>query len=48
LKSAEGDLYVNGRENIFSFPDLGDFGELSGLLKVIEQRICYRRFWKRP
>src|SRR5690242_7025761 len=38
LKSAEGDLYVDGRENIFSFPDLGDFGELSGLLKVIEQK----------
>src|SRR5258706_1003685 len=38
MKSAEGDLYVNGRENIFSFPDLGDFGELSGLLKVIEQK----------
>jgi heat-inducible transcriptional repressor len=38
LKSVEGDLYVDGRENIFSFSDLGDFGELSGLLKVIEQK----------
>ncbi len=38
LKSAEGDVYVDGRENIFSFPDLGDFGELSGLLKVIEHK----------
>jgi len=38
LQSVQGDLYVNGQENIFSFPDLGDFGELSGLLKVVEQK----------
>ncbi len=38
LKTTEGDLYVEGRENIFSFSELGDFGELSGLLKVIEQK----------
>lgn len=38
LKSSEGELYVEGRENIFSFPDLADFAELSGLLKVVEQK----------
>jgi heat-inducible transcriptional repressor len=38
LKSSEGELYVEGRENIFSFPDLADFTELSGLLKVVEQK----------
>jgi heat-inducible transcriptional repressor len=38
LKSVEGEVYVDGQENIFSFPDLGDFGELSGLLKVIEHK----------
>lgn len=38
LKTVEGDLYVDGRENIFSFPELEDFSELSGILKVIEQK----------
>src|ERR1035437_6164567 len=38
LRSSEGELYVEGRENIFSFPDLADFTELSGLLKVVEQK----------
>ncbi len=38
LKSVEGDLYVDGRENIFTFPEMGDFSELSGILKVIEQK----------
>jgi heat-inducible transcriptional repressor len=38
IKSNEGELYVDGREKIFSFPDLADFSELSGLLKVVEQK----------
>jgi heat-inducible transcriptional repressor len=38
LKSNEGELYVEGRERIFSFSDLGDFDEMSGLLKVVEQK----------
>lgn len=38
LRSVDGDLYVEGRENIVSFADVGDFGELSGLLKMIEQK----------
>lgn len=38
IKSTEGEIYVEGREKIFSFADLGDFDELSGLLKVIEQK----------
>ena len=38
LKSNEGELYVEGREKIFSFSDMGDFDEMSGLLKVVEQK----------
>lgn len=38
LKAVEGDVYVDGRENIFSFPELDNFSELSGILKVIEQK----------
>lgn len=38
LRSTEGELYVDGREKIFSFPDLADFAELTGLLKVVEQK----------
>jgi heat-inducible transcriptional repressor len=38
LRSTEGDVYVDGRENIFSFPGLDDFSQLTGLLKVIEQK----------
>ncbi len=38
LNTVEGDVYVEGREKIFSFGDMGDFSELSGILKVIEQK----------
>ena len=38
LRSVDGEVYIDGRENIFSFPDSGDFSELSGLLKAIEQK----------
>ena len=38
LKSVDGEVYIDGRENIFSFSDMGDFSELTGLLKVIEQK----------
>ena len=38
LKSEESQLYVDGRENIFSFPDIDDFGQLTQLLKLIEQK----------
>ena len=35
---SDGELYVEGREKIFSFPDMGDFSELSGLMKLVEQK----------
>jgi heat-inducible transcriptional repressor len=38
LKSNDGELYVEGREKIFSFGEMGDFDEISGLLKVVEQK----------
>jgi heat-inducible transcriptional repressor len=38
LRSSDGELYVDGRENIFSFPDMNDFSQLTGLLKVIEEK----------
>ncbi len=38
LNAVEGDLYVEGRENIFSFPDMGDFDEISGILRVMEHK----------
>jgi heat-inducible transcriptional repressor len=38
LKSNEGELYIEGREKIFSFSDMGDFDEMSGLMKVVEHK----------
>ncbi len=38
LSTDENHLYVEGRENIFSFPDLDDYGQVTGLLKIIEQK----------
>ena len=38
LRSNEGELYVDGRENIFSFPEMNDFSQLTGLLKVFEEK----------
>jgi len=38
LRSEEGELYVDGQENIFSFPEMDDFKQLSGLLKIIEEK----------
>jgi len=38
LRSNESELYVDGRENIFSFPETNDFGQLTGLLKVFEEK----------
>jgi len=38
LRSAEGKVYVDGQENIFSFSDAGDTNELTDLLKVIEEK----------
>ena len=38
LKNPDGEVYIDGRENIFSFQDAGDYDELSGLLKAIEQK----------
>jgi heat-inducible transcriptional repressor len=38
LKGPAGEVYIDGRENIFSFQDVGDFDEISGILKAIEQK----------
>lgn len=38
LRSAEAELYVDGQENIPSFPDFDDYAQLSGLLKVVEHK----------
>ncbi len=38
LRSAEAELYVDGRENIVSIPDFDDYAELSHLLKVVEEK----------
>ena len=38
LRSNDGELYVDGRENIFSFPEMNDFSQLTGLLKVFEEK----------
>jgi heat-inducible transcriptional repressor len=38
LRAPEAELYIDGQENIVSFPDFGDFDQLSGLLKVVEQK----------
>ena len=38
LGSSDGELYIEGRENIFSFPDFDDYDQLSGLLKMVEQK----------
>lgn len=38
LQAGEGQLYVDGQENIFSFPDFGDYSALSGLLRIVEQK----------
>jgi len=38
LKSGEAELYVDGQENIFSFPELNDYSQMSGLLRLIEEK----------
>jgi heat-inducible transcriptional repressor len=39
LQSADGQLYVDGRENLFALPELSDdHGQLSGLLRIMEQK----------
>lgn len=38
LRSPEPELYVEGKENILSFPDFGDYQQLSNLLRVVEQK----------
>jgi heat-inducible transcriptional repressor len=38
LRADHSEVYVEGRENIFSFSDQGDFSELTGLMKVIEHK----------
>jgi heat-inducible transcriptional repressor len=38
LSHPEQELYVDGKENIFSFPEFGDYTQLSSLLKVVEEK----------
>jgi len=38
LRSTESELYVDGRDKIFSFPDMDDFSEMGDLLKIVEQK----------
>jgi len=38
LRSTESELYVEGRDKIFSFPDMDDFSEMGDLLKIVEQK----------
>ncbi|HVO33799.1 MAG TPA: HrcA family transcriptional regulator, partial [Elusimicrobiota bacterium] len=38
LDDASGEVYVEGRENLFSIPEDNDFGQLSGLMKIVEQK----------
>jgi heat-inducible transcriptional repressor len=38
LRSPEPELYVEGKENIFSFPEVTDYDQLSNLLRVVEQK----------
>ena len=38
LRKSDQELYVDGKENIIDFPDVGDDGQLSTLLKVVEEK----------
>ncbi len=38
LRSVESELYVEGRENMFSLPDFDDYAQIGGLLKAVEQK----------
>lgn len=38
LHETDADVYVDGRENLFSLPDMNDYQQLSGLMHVIEQK----------
>ncbi len=38
LRKSESELYVDGKENILSFPELHDYQELGSLLRVVEQK----------
>jgi len=38
LQEPEQELYVDGKENIFSFPDFNDYHQLSTLLRVVEEK----------
>lgn len=38
LRAGEGQVYVDGQENIVTFSDFNDYGQLSGLLRLIEQK----------
>jgi heat-inducible transcriptional repressor len=38
LRNPEQELYVDGKENIVDFPDVGDYGQLSTLLRVVEEK----------
>lgn len=39
LHAPESQVYIDGRENIFSFPEMnGDYRQLTGLLRIIEEK----------
>lgn len=38
LQPQENNVYIDGRDKIFSFPELDDYSQLSGLMKMIEEK----------